>query len=256
MRSGAWGTCLATIAVAAIAACSSAGAKAPAGGDDGASGAAARNDDRPGVKDAGYDSTPSLDSGLGVMSFSPDQSYSGFDGEHTFQVPIAVYDSSDDLVVSATDPSAATVEPVALANPMRSDGTYDSGKYFMVTIKQTGTITIVASSQGSKVQGAIAAAAYTSAQWKTGEYRYLNGGTNGDPPCTQCHGGENGIDHSPAAMASADDEKIRAVITTGISVAGFPIKEPTKGHRWTVTQDELDGLVTYLRGLTPRGFTK
>jgi hypothetical protein len=55
-------------------------------------------------------------------------------------------------------------------------------------------------------------------------------------------------------MASVTDDKLGTVITTGLSTAGFPIKEPTKNHRWAVSTDERSGLVTYLRGLEPRGF--
>jgi hypothetical protein len=69
-----------------------------------------------------------------------------------------------------------------------------------------------------------------------------------------CHAGGNAIDHSPAAMASSTDEAIATVITTGISTAGFPIMGVQGDHRWTVSQAERDGLVTYLRGLPPRGF--
>ena len=57
----------------------------------------------------------------------------------------------------------------------------------------------------------------------------------------------------PPASASASVHAAE-VITTGISTAGFPIKEMSKGHRWEVSDEERDGLVTYLRGLEPRGF--
>lgn len=230
------------------------GTPAPAPVDDEPAAASATPKQPNGAaKDAGFNSTPAKDSGLGVLSFSPPQAYSGFDGEHSFKVPIAVYDASDDLTVTATDPSAASIASVKLEKPLRNDGTYDNGRYFMVTIQKSGTITLIAQSQGRKVQATINVAAYTSDAWTAGEARYTNGGTNGDPPCTMCHAGSNGIDHSPAALAGATDAKIGAVITTGISTAGFPINA-TKGHRWTVTPDERDALITYLRGLEPRGF--
>lgn len=206
------------------------------------------------AKDGGFDSTPSPDSGLGVLSFSPDSAFSGFDGVHAFKVPIAVYDAADDLVVSASDPSAAEIVPVKLAKPLRDDGTYDNGKYFMVTPKKAGAITLVAKSHGQKVEATLTVAAYVSSEWTAGKTRYENAATNGDPACTSCHAGSAGIDHSPAALASVDDQKIGTVITNGISTAGFPIKNVTNGHRWEVTAEEREALVTYLRGLTPRGF--
>ncbi len=230
--------------------CSSAPSAGP-NDDDGSSGSTPR---APDPKDAGYDSQPSLDSGLGVLSFSPEQAYSGFDGVHTYKVPVAVYDAADDLKVTATDPSSVAIAPVKLAQPTRPDGTHDNGRYFMITVKKAGTITLVAESQGKKAEASITAAQYTPSRWSGGEARYTSAGSNGDPPCTQCHAGSAGIDHSPASMASATDQALGTVITTGISTAGFPIKEDTKGHRWEVTDDERDGLVTYLRGLEPRGF--
>ena len=206
------------------------------------------------AKDGGFDSTPSPESGLGVLSFSPEEAYSGHDGVHAFEVPIAVYDAAGDLKVTPDDPSAVTITPVKLAKPLREDGTYDNGTYFMVSLRKAGTVTLVAESQGKTAQAKITATSYTPAQWTAGETRYTTEGGNGDAPCTQCHAGSSGIDHSPASMASATDEALAAVITTGISTAGFPIQEPTKNHRWTVTDDERAALVTYLRGLSPRGF--
>lgn len=218
--------------------------------------APAEDSPKPGTQksdDGRFDSTPAPDSGLGVMSFSPDSLFSGFDGEHAFKVPIAVYDAADDVVVTAKDPSAATIVAVKLANPV-VDGVLDNGKYFMVTPKKAGAITLVAKSAGRTIEATLTVQAYAGAQWMAGKQRYESGGTNGDPACAQCHAGSAGIDHSPAALASVDDQKVGTVITSGISTSGFPIKESSKGHRWEVTEEERDALVTYLRGLQPRGF--
>ncbi|HVH41497.1 MAG TPA: hypothetical protein VM925_04110 [Labilithrix sp.] len=214
----------------------------------------ARYVDEPGTVDASFDSKPSPDSGLGVLSFMPQASFSGFDGTHTFTVPIAVYDSADDLQVTATDPAAADIVSKKLVAPVRSDGTTDNGKYFFVTAKKPGTITLVATSKGKSVESTLTVTPYPSNRWTVGETRYKNGG-GGDPPCSNCHVNGEAIDHSPAALATSTDEEIAVVITTGISTSGFPIKingEP--GHTWTVSEPERDGLVTYLRSLAPRGF--
>lgn len=210
--------------------------------------------EEPGVKDAGFDTKPSAESGLGFLTFMPEKSYSGIDGTHDFIVPVAVYDSGDDLKVTASDPSAVEITPKQLGNPVHADGTTDNGKYFFVKVKKAGTITLTASSNGKTAESTITVAQYTPERWRAGETRYKNGG-GGDPPCTDCHVNGQAIDHSPAALATATDEKIAVVITTGISTSGFPIKindEP--GHRWNVTDEERDGLVTYLRSLEPRGF--
>jgi hypothetical protein len=197
-----------------------------------------------------YDSAPPPGSTLGQLRFQPTQSYSGFDGTHTFQVPVAVYDGASDLVVTASDPSAVTITPAQLANPVSPDGLTDTGKYFLVTVQKAGTITLSAKSGGKTVTTTITAASYAADRYATGQARYASG----SPACTDCHVNGQAIDHSPAALATVDDAKVGTVITNGISPAGFPIQGVDGGHRWSVTAAELDGLVTYLRGLTPRGF--
>lgn len=203
--------------------------------------------------DAGFDSNPPPDSGLGVLSFSPHVAYSGYDGTHTFKVPIAVYDSADDLTVTADDPSAATVSPAELQTKLKDDGTFDSGKYFMVDVKKAGTITLTARSNGQTATATINVTSYDPGRYAIGQARY-NNQAGAEPACTMCHAGGNAIDHSPAALASSTDEAIATVITTGIATSGFPISGVEGGHRWTVTQEQRDGLVTYLRSLEPRGF--
>jgi mono/diheme cytochrome c family protein len=123
-----------------------------------------------------------------------------------------------------------------------------------VTVKKAGTIKLTAKSNGKSAESTITVAQYSTSRWTAGETRYKNG-SGGDPPCTDCHVNGKAIDHSPAALATATDEKIAVVITTGISTSGFPIKiDNQPGHKWNVTDEERDGLVTYLRSLEPRGF--
>jgi hypothetical protein len=241
------GLCLAVFVAtfAAVAACSTTKTSYVDDPDD---------DDPGGAKDAGFDTQPSRDSGLGVLAFMPSASFSGFDGTHSFKVPVAVYGSADDLKVTRTDPEAADIAPKQLVNPVRNDGTSDNGKYFIVTVNKSGTITLEATSGGKTVESKIDVTQYAAGRWEAGEARYKNGSGN-DPPCTTCHVDGKAIDHSPAALATATDEDIAAVITTGISTAGFRIKiDGQPGHAWTVTPTERDGLVTYLRGLEPKGF--
>jgi hypothetical protein len=210
--------------------------------------------DEPIADDAGFDTRPSADSGRGVLTFMPSKAYSGFDGTHSFTVPVAVYDAADDLDVSVTDPASADIVKTTLVNPLRSDGTTDNGRYYLVSVKKAGTVTLVAKSGGKSTEMTITAASYAAGRWEAGETRYKNGG-EGDPPCTNCHVNGQAVDHSPAALGGATDEQVEIVITTGISLSGFPIQiNGAPGHTWHVTDTERDGLVTYLRGLTPRGF--
>ncbi len=197
---------------------------------------------------------PNPDSGLGELLVRPARLYSGFDGTHTFTVPVAVYDSVADLTLTADDPSAVEIKPKELANPVRQDGTTDNGKYFFVTAKKAGSIKLSAKSGGKTAEAQLTVTAYTPQRWQVGETRYKNA-SGSEPACANCHVNGNAIDNSPAALATATDDAIGVVITTGISTAGFPIRIDGKpGHRWTVDETVSAGLVTYLRSLEPRGY--
>lgn len=250
MKTLAWLGLSFGVALGALAACSSsdgggAGSAKDAGGKGDASGF-----ERDGST---YDSAASPDSGLGELLFRPDTVFSGIDGTHTFKMPIAVYDGASDLAVTASDPTAITIEKTQLANPTLPDGTTDNGTYFMLTAKKAGTFKLTATSNGRSTTATITIAQYGATRWATGQTRYMNGGS-GDPPCADCHVNGQAIDHSPAAMASVDDEALAAVITTGIKPNNTPVTGVNGGHRWNVTTDERDGLVTYLRALAPKGF--
>ncbi|HEY8073249.1 MAG TPA: hypothetical protein VIF62_04050 [Labilithrix sp.] len=236
--------------LAVLAACSA----APAQDDSGDDSSSVTKDGGTFVRDGStYDSTPSSDSGLGELRFQPSQSFSGYDGAHAFTVPVAVYDYGSDLKLTADDPSAVAIKPAKLVNPVNQDGVADNGKYFLVSVLKAGAITLTATSAGRHASTTITVVDYSPDRWAAGQARYVNGG-GGDPPCTNCHVNGQAIDHSPAALATSDDQKVAAVITTGISPAGFPIQGVQGGHRWSATPAELDGLVTYLRALDPRGF--
>ncbi len=236
--------------VAAILGAASACASAPDG-----SGHAPKNaDDDTGPPTAGrdgsvYDSTPSPTSGLGVLRFMPEALYSGSDGTHTFKVPVAVYDAASDLSVTASSPSVSLVKTRLKAPAV--DGMIDNGQYFMVSVTAPGSYELTATSKGHTAKVPLVVTEYSVNRWAAGESRYLSGsGTS--PPCTQCHSGGAAIDHSPAALASLTDGAIATIITTGVKNR-TPISAEG-GHRWKVTTEEREGLVTYLRALEPRGF--
>lgn len=181
------------------------------------------------------------------LQFLPAAVYSGFDGTHPFKAPIAVYGGGDDVVVTAADPSVCDIEPTALLDPGS-----DRGKWFMLTMKKAGATQLTTTSGGKSATVLLTVTEYAPGRYAVGESRYTNA-AGAEPACLQCHGGQAGIDHSPAALASAQDAQIEAVITTGIKVAGNPIQS-TPEHTWTPTSAQLDGLVTYLRALPPRNF--
>jgi mono/diheme cytochrome c family protein len=201
-----------------------------------------------------YDSAPPVDSGLGVLRFMPNVVYSGFDGAHSFKVPLAVYDGESDLTVTASDPTAVTIAPTKLKNPVNEDGVTDLGAYFLVTVLKAGPITLTASSAGRSATATLNVTSYEEGRWAIGEARYTNAGAGTSQPCTNCHVDGKAIDHSPAALATATDSDVGVIITTGVKPGPSVITGVDGGHKWTVTDEQRDGLVTYLRGLEPRGF--
>ncbi|MDB5218265.1 MAG: hypothetical protein JWO86_6192 [Myxococcaceae bacterium] len=247
------------LAVSALVACSSS-TVTPGSQDDGSSGGAADKDASTFTRDGSvYDSTVSPESGLGTLLFRPDKVFSGTDGTHTFKVPLAVYDSDSDLAVTASDPSALTLAKTTLKNPVSPDGITDNGKYFMLTAQKAGTYTLTATSKGRSTTATVTVSDYTANRWSDGDARYNDGITTktADRACKSCHVDGLAIDHSPAALATATDQEIGIIITTGVKPGPSVIKipnEPGTQHKWTVTDAERDGLVTYLRALDPRGF--
>lgn len=230
---------------AALAACSSSdpGSSSSSGGT--------RSDGGRIDPDAALDSSPDPDSGLGFLDLRPAVPlYGGVDGTHDFRVPFAVYGGGADLKVTASDPAAIVFQPVELVDKGNPP---DRGRYYLANCKKAGDFTITATSGGQTAKTTITIAQYSTTRWTNGEQRYKNG-AGADPPCLQCHS-SSGIDHSPAALAGSADPILEATITQGIGATSQqPIQNVTGGHKWTVSQDELDGLVTYLRSLPPRGF--
>lgn len=200
------------------------------------------------------DSDAGSNSGLGVLTFKPAVMYSGFDGTNPYQVPFAVYDYGDDVEVTASPANAVTLEPKTLVNPVGPTGE-DKGKYYFATTKAAGDVTLTVKSKGKTASGTLHIAAYEASAWTVGQKRYETAADADNPACATCHEGAQGIDHSPAALATVDDSGVSTVFTTGISPGGFQIKiSGQPGHRWKVTDAEKAGLIVYLRGLTPKGF--
>lgn len=183
---------------------------------------------------------------LQVMPFA---SYSGYDGKHSFKVPVAVYGAGSDLTLTASDPSSVVITKVKLTTAGN-----DQGTWFFAETKKAGTVTLTASSKGKTADTTLTVKSYDSASYDLGKMRYMNGSDDGkDPACTKCHDAQNGgIDHSPATMAADRDPDVQAIITTGI-VNEHPITSVV--HKWSATSTELAGLVIYLRSLEPNGFT-
>lgn len=210
----------------------------------------ASSPDAPSDLDAGTadnDASASTDAAtpLVPLTFLPAKAFTGTDGTHTFKAPFAVYNGGDDLVVTVLDPSLVDIAPAALTDPKG-----DTGSYFMITAKAAGKTTLTATSHGRTASLSLTVANYEGTRYAVGEKRYTND-AGSDPPCTQCHGGAMGVDHSPATLSGIDDPSVATIITTGI-VNGTPITEVN--HAWMLSTADRDGLITYLRALPPKGF--
>ncbi len=182
---------------------------------------------------------------LRALSWLPAKVFTGSDGVHTFRAPLAVYDGRDDLAVSVADPSVVEIVKASLTNPQG-----DTGAYYLLTAKAAGQTTVTATSRGRTASATVSVVAYDSSRYAAGETRYT-AGAGSDPPCTNCHGGPSGVDHSPATLSGIDDQSVATIVTTGI-VNATPIT--AVNHAWTLSDVERDGIVTYLRALPPKGF--
>jgi len=194
------------------------------------------------------------DSDLADLDVRPSELYSGFDGAHSFTAPFAVYNASDDVEVTSSPSSAVKISSKTLAKP---DG--DEGKYFFAEVRAAGDVKLTVTSKGRTATAMLHVTDYDAARYATGKARYETGPDAAHPPCTKCHEGQDGIDHSPSALASVTDTQIGLILSTGLSTSNFPIavdkSQYPNGHKWTTGPGaEQDGLITYLRALEPKGF--
>jgi mono/diheme cytochrome c family protein len=128
----------------------------------------------------------------------------------------------------------------------------DDGESFLVTMLAAGKLTLTAKAGARRGSVELTITNDSPVRFAAGEKRYKND-TDSGAACASCHVAGDSIDHSPAAIAAAPDASVRTVITTGILREGNPIRGVN--HKWQVMDAELDGLVTYLRALPPRGYT-
>ena len=134
------------------------------------------------VDDAGlvtYDGPPpNVDGGMLACStpnglsvkFNP--VYSGFDGTHSYQVPVFVEGVDPSTVTwGASDPSYVSLQPYVIG--------------VMITTKKAGEVDIVASAGGKCGTTHLTITQYQASDWTTGNARYNNGTprTSTSSPC-------------------------------------------------------------------------
>lgn len=205
--------------------------------------------------------------------------YSGYDGQHTFKVPMHVK-CTGGIPLSAwhADPATAVSFDV--------DPSTDVMDGVIVTVLEPValiTIAVVNDTLGGTAPLHITVG--TPAQWELGNQRYNNGADwslnilmpSAPPPdtkCTVCHSANSstGFDiiHTPTQLSRASDADLIQIMTTGTKPANVPFKvlpdTITFGamtytnaqlyemfHLWDPTADALTGMILYLRALTPTG---
>jgi hypothetical protein len=214
------------------------------------------------------------------LAFSP--MYSAFDGVHDFRVPVMpAVEPSSDLVVDSWE----VVDRDGVPQTDVADIVHDEpagGATFRM--RRTGDYVVVAHAGDMLGCSELHIAAGTPEQWSIGEDLYhnplmLTGSLPGvkvpdNPSCDSCHGvGPNYLDvvHTPQQTAGFSDAWFAGLFTMGhrlrsnepnptVSLCaphewsildGVPIGVLRQFHTWDVSQDEIAGLLLYLRSLAP-----
>jgi hypothetical protein len=192
-----------------------------------------------------------------TLSLAFDPMYSGFDGVHTYQVPVTITGNADGAITwSASDPSMVDLVP---------DST---GMNCMITTKKAGNVTIQATTKDSIGKAPLTIESFTAAQWTKGQSRYTTGamvtlgggirGGGGPDACTSCHG-TSAVEHTPQQTGGFTDQQLKDIFEKGTLPPQDAINPFFGGaahfamfHLWTVADDdEATGLVAYLRSLAP-----
>jgi hypothetical protein len=211
-----------------------------------------------------------------TVAFSP--MFTGWDGVHTFQVPAVVKD------VKATDVtwSASDTTLVSLAPDPNTGG-------IMITVNNNAPLKVDPSQTPSKVtitaqvNGQCGSSVLTITpsreddDWHDGALRYNDGvdlrpaadaggdgGVDKQVACTYCHGDSaNGsfkdVSHTPEQIGGFSDDDLEKIIRQGIVPQGgyFDTSIVSQDqwhsfHQWQMTNEELFGLLVYLRSLPPK----
>lgn len=201
--------------------------------------------------------------------------YSAYDGVHTFQVPARV----DGTTVELSDWTAIPADSVTFdADP--------EGGGVMITVQRAVPEIVIAASAGAV--GGTAPLFVTEAtpeDWALGEARYNNGieydlpmlnfadlinpdWVPPEPPdnlaCNNCH--TTGakyfeIQHTPTQAARISDDDLIVILSTGMKPTGVEFRVLPEMlehlyvgfHTWEASEEEMLGLIVYMRSLTPTG---
>ncbi len=183
----------------------------------------------------------------------PAVAHTGFDGVNTYKVP--VYTTLEDATWDIADEGVATIESVELPPDLEPVlGTFGKS-WAMMTTASAGTTTFYASAEGIDLEAMLVVLAYDSSVVAAGDARYNapeNANDTDRIACQDCHGAEDGVDHTPLAVSYRDDTELLQIIADSEYPDGGMVLDGD--HAWNLTEAEADGIVPYLRSLQPRGF--
>jgi hypothetical protein len=202
--------------------------------------------------------------------------YSAHDGVHTFQVPAHVDGTTVELSGWTAIPATAVTFD---ADPETEGGV-------MITIVEpVEEITIAAAAGPIGGTAPLFVTVATPEDWARGEARYNNGVDYNlpmlnfadlinpewmppEPPdnlaCNNCH--TTGakyfeIQHTPTQAARLSNDDLVQILTTGTKPAGVEFRVLPEMfqhlyegfHTWEASEEEITGLIVYMRSLTPTG---
>jgi hypothetical protein len=192
------------------------------------------------------------DGGVQDHHLMPDVAHSGYDGSSTFKVP--VYTTMEEAVFAMDDEAVASIEPVELPPELEDLGTFGKS-WAMITTAQSGSSAFSAEAGGLRLEAQLIVAAYDPADVAVGDGRYNDPASPNETDriaCQECHGGPDGVDHTPLALAYFSDAEVLEMVANGLYPEGTEVNEGN--HHWNLTEAEAAGIVPYLRSLQPQGF--
>jgi hypothetical protein len=199
-------------------------------------------------------------SGSGLNIYFPTM-YSAYDGVHKFQIPATVGGVAG-VRWSASDPSLVDVDPEG------------NGSTVMLTMRGSGSVTLRAEAGNLAGVANLTILPVSPDLWEIGNKRYNNGivpprrgdggmGSDGGSmlrmmqACANCHNGQQDVEHTPTQTGGFSDSELINIITRGMKPPGIEQRilaadRFMRIHQWVMTDDEQEGLVVYLRALTPK----
>ncbi len=181
-----------------------------------------------------------------TIAFSP--MYSASESGHVYQVPAIVPSvASSSLSWSASNPSIASIA----SDPVTGG--------VMITAKSAGTTAITAHAGTLCGTSRLTVTAATPEDWALGSAQY-----NGTGSCASCHGdaatngGFKDIAHTPEQTGGYSDSDLDGIIRKGLVPDGgyydgtlVPLRQFGLIHKFALTDAQLNGVIIYLRSLTP-----